>query len=188
LKILNEVAAQAASLAIEFDYKILAMSAFINNLAVNVFIAIYLFFAIFWNSREENAAGRILRAVAGPLVRALGLGHAWNMYSGPFQRVSRIEIRVQHLDQSVVVLDPPNRYEFRRYFFMAATHAAVPPFARCLQLAQMQLQGSMDQVARIEIVKRSWKSPTRGAKLRGRFSASPGSSYQETILASWTRT
>jgi hypothetical protein len=163
------------------------MLAFVHPLTINGFIATYLFFAIFWNSREDNVAGRLLRVIAGPLVRALGLGHAWNMYTGPFQRITRIEIRVQRLDHSVVSLDPPSRYEFRRYFFMAATHAALPPSMRCLKVGRMQLQGSMDQVERIDIVRRSWKSPERTGNFRGHFSGSSASSCEETILATWKR-
>jgi len=152
------------------------------------FIAGYLIFALFWDAQESSLIHRLLRAHLAFLVRNSGLDYAWSMYTGPFVAVSRLITRATFSDGTVAILPPPERYEFRRFYFMIGNRSLQPLFQKYLGVIEKRARVTAKEIVRIELVKQVWRAPVRRAGFWGTFEVPDTKDHRQTVVAVWTRT
>ena len=162
------------------------MGTFFNLALPNLFIICYLLFAIFWNAPEINLLHKALRLRIREVIDIAGIGHAWDMYVGSSTSFNQIQIRVTYTDSTSEILAPWRRYEFRRYCFMISNRSSPILFNTYIRIVQKRLVNSPNEIARIEIIKRTWKYPVRVGGVWGKFEVG-GQGCQETVVATWRK-
>ena len=75
-----------------------------SQILPDIFIAIYLLFAVFWDSPGSNLIERRLKSILRPFITGMGLSYRWNMYSGPFTDIIELEARARYADGTTAVI------------------------------------------------------------------------------------
>lgn len=154
----------------------------LSLLLSNVFIVIYLVFALFWDSRDSTLIGHTLRSMVRPFVVHSGLSYRWNMYSGPFTHLLEIEVRVRYRDGTTMVIALPPRYEFRRYCFMLGRERNPFQFEVFADYTESRLVRNASQAIEIAVVRRSATVPLRPCGFWGHFDVGTGPQFDETVV------
>jgi len=149
----------------------------------NVFIVLYLLFALFWDSPDSTLIGSNLKSMLRLFVTRLGLAHRWIMYSGPFTHIVEIEARARYGDGTTEVVELPPRYEFRRYCFMLGRQRRDDLFQGFASFVESWLARQNLCPTEISIVRRTAKVPVRLGGLWGRFDVRTAPEFREAILA-----
>lgn len=103
--------------------------------AIDLFIACYLFVAWFWR-HPEGSFGRVATEPLVPLVRWLGLGQNWSMFTpNPAQSGADLEIIIRRRSGAAVQWQPPRMQDlsafgaFRHFRYRAYANAMMASWA-----------------------------------------------------------
>ena len=149
----------------------------------DVFIVLFLLFALFWDSSESTLIDRKLKAALRPLMIRLGISYRWNMYAGPFEQLVELEACARYDDGSIEVVPLPPRYEFRRYVFNLARQQSERGYQGLADYLASRLPAGAPRPVEIVIVRRVAKSPARIGGWRGRFDVSRPPKFYESVVA-----
>jgi hypothetical protein len=158
-----------------------------STILVNLFIFLYLMFAVLWDSPELNLFHRMVRSRLKPIVHACGMTYAWTMYRSPFTAVSRaVTIHITYEDGTCQTLPHPGRYEVRRYLFMLATHRGHLSADRYLRIVTGRLLRVSGDIEKVEFTINVSPSPRRIGGLSGWFAALRAEDEAQITVACWT--
>jgi hypothetical protein len=156
-----------------------------SQILPDIFIAIYLLFAVFWDSPGSNLIERRLKSTLRPFITRMGLSYRWNMYSGPFTDIIELEARARYADGTIAVISLPPRYEFRRYSFMLVRQQRDDLYRAFARYLESWLAKQDRHPVAITLVRGTAKTPVRFGGLGGRFDLESAPKFREFVVVTW---